>query len=120
MTPVPDDVLTAGVDVGSSSVKVAVLAHRGDGPPRVLAKLVERIRRRDSRTVATGLFEQGLAQAGVARNAAAVAALKQLVKENYGERTLNISPDSIYTGALGAALFAFRDAQHGVLQESAP
>jgi len=47
---------------------------------------------------------------GVARNAAAVAALRDLVHENYGERTLNISPDSIYTGALGAALFARRAA----------
>ena len=46
---------------------------------------------------------------GVARNPAAVAALGQLVEENYGERTVNISPDSIYTGALGAAWFAHRD-----------
>jgi len=45
---------------------------------------------------------------GVARNAAAVAALRDLVRENYGERTLNISADSIFTGALGAALFARR------------
>jgi benzoyl-CoA reductase subunit A len=40
-----------------------------------------------------------------------VDALRQLVQENYGERTLNISADSIYTGALGAALFARRSAQ---------
>jgi benzoyl-CoA reductase subunit A len=46
---------------------------------------------------------------GVARNPAAVAALRGLVTEHYGARTLNISPDSIYTGALGAALFALRD-----------
>ncbi len=45
---------------------------------------------------------------GVANNPAAVAALRELVAENYGERTLNISPDSIYTGALGGALFAYR------------
>ena len=48
---------------------------------------------------------------GVARNPAAVDALRQLVQENYGERTLNISADSIYTGALGAALFARRATQ---------
>jgi benzoyl-CoA reductase subunit A len=48
---------------------------------------------------------------GVARNPAAVSALRELVQENYGERTLNISADSIYTGALGAALFARRAAQ---------
>jgi benzoyl-CoA reductase subunit A len=47
----------------------------------------------------------------VARNPAAVDALRELVQENYGERTLNISADSIYTGALGAALFARRAAQ---------
>ncbi|MBI3072965.1 MAG: benzoyl-CoA reductase subunit A [Deltaproteobacteria bacterium] len=45
---------------------------------------------------------------GVAKNVAAVRALRALVAENYGERTINISPDSIYTGALGAALFAVR------------
>jgi benzoyl-CoA reductase subunit A len=48
---------------------------------------------------------------GVARNPAAVNALRELVQENYGDRVLNISPDSIYTGALGAALFALRGAQ---------
>jgi benzoyl-CoA reductase subunit A len=46
---------------------------------------------------------------GVARNPAAVGALRELVTENYGALTMNISPDSIYTGALGAALFAARD-----------
>ena len=43
-----------------------------------------------------------------AKNPAAVRAIRDLVRENYGERQLNISPDSIYTGALGAALFARR------------
>jgi benzoyl-CoA reductase subunit A len=46
---------------------------------------------------------------GVARNEAAVAALRDLIRENYGEIKMNISPDSIYTGALGAALFARRE-----------
>jgi benzoyl-CoA reductase subunit A len=44
----------------------------------------------------------------VAKNEAAVKALRDLVFENYGEVTLNINPDSIYTGALGAATFAWR------------
>jgi benzoyl-CoA reductase subunit A len=43
---------------------------------------------------------------GVARNPAAVAALERLVSENYGSPRINISPESIYTGALGAAHFA--------------
>ena len=45
---------------------------------------------------------------GVAKNPAAVTALQGLLAENYGELTVNISDDSIYTGALGAALFALR------------
>ena len=45
---------------------------------------------------------------GVAKNEAAVKALKELVQENYGELALNIDPDSIYTGALGGATFAWR------------
>ena len=47
---------------------------------------------------------------GVAKNPAAVGALRQLLVENYGRLHVNISEDSIYTGALGAALFALRDA----------
>jgi benzoyl-CoA reductase subunit A len=45
---------------------------------------------------------------GVAKNEAAVRELKKLIKENYGEVTININPESIYTGALGAAEFARR------------
>ncbi len=48
---------------------------------------------------------------GVAKNPAAVKALRSLLAENYGELTINISDDSIYTGALGASLFALRDVQ---------
>ncbi len=46
---------------------------------------------------------------GVARNIAATTALRELIRENYGDVKLNISPNSIYTGACGAALFAKRD-----------
>lgn len=46
---------------------------------------------------------------GVAKNEAAVAALRQLILENYGEVAMNISADSIFTGALGASLFCLRD-----------
>lgn len=57
-----------------------------------------------------GVQEEFTFTGGVANNTAAVKALRQLVAENYGERTINISPGSIYTGALGAALFALRAA----------
>jgi benzoyl-CoA reductase subunit A len=65
-----------------------------------------------------GVRDQFTFTGGVAKNAAAVAALKQLVHENYGERTLNISADSIYTGAYGAALFALRDAEAACATEA--
>ncbi len=55
-----------------------------------------------------GIRNQFTFTGGVAKNEAAVKALKDLVRENYGEMTLNINPDSIYTGALGAATFAWR------------
>jgi benzoyl-CoA reductase subunit A len=57
-----------------------------------------------------GISEEFTFTGGVARNSAATRALRRLVEENFGEKTLNISPDSIYTGALGASLFAFREA----------
>jgi benzoyl-CoA reductase subunit A len=54
---------------------------------------------------------------GVAKNEAAVRELRKLIKDNYGEVTININPDSIYTGALGAAEFA-RRAYHGQAEGS--
>jgi benzoyl-CoA reductase subunit A len=56
-----------------------------------------------------GVTDEFTFTGGVARNEAAVHALRSLIHENYGEVSINISPDSIYTGALGAALFARRD-----------
>lgn len=55
-----------------------------------------------------GVADEFTFTGGVAKNAAAVRAIRELVDENYGARTINISADSIYTGALGAALFANR------------
>ena len=55
-----------------------------------------------------GIEDEFTFTGGVANNTAAVAALEKLVQENYGAIRMNISPDSIYTGALGAALFAYR------------
>jgi benzoyl-CoA reductase subunit A len=55
-----------------------------------------------------GIRDQFTFTGGVAKNEAAVKALKDLVGENYGALTININPDSIYTGALGGAMFAWR------------
>ena len=62
-----------------------------------------------------GVADQFTFTGGVAKNEAAVRELKKLVFENYGEVTINIDPDSIYTGALGASEFA-RRAAHGQIE----
>jgi len=55
-----------------------------------------------------GIRDQFTFTGGVAKNEAAVNVLMELARENYGELTMNVNPDSIYTGALGAATFAQR------------
>jgi benzoyl-CoA reductase subunit A len=55
-----------------------------------------------------GVSDEFTFTGGVAKNEAAVRELKKLIAENYGQVTININPESIYTGALGAAEFARR------------
>ncbi len=45
---------------------------------------------------------------GVARNQAVVKYVSQMVEQNYGKLTINCHTDSIFMGALGAALFSAR------------
>lgn len=45
---------------------------------------------------------------GVARNPAVIKYVIQMVKQNYGNLKINCHPDSIFMGALGAALFSVR------------
>jgi benzoyl-CoA reductase subunit A len=59
-----------------------------------------------------GVSDEFTFTGGVAKNPMAVRSLGELIEANYGSRTTNISPDSIYTGALGAALFARRSSDH--------
>ena len=66
-----------------------------------------------------GITDQFTFTGGVAKNEAAVSELAKLVAENYGEVTININPDSIYTGALGAASFAHRAVLEGAVGEAA-
>lgn len=58
-------ILTAGVDVGSSAVKVAVLRMDSSGRADVLALRSERIRRRELRKVIRESFDVALEQANV-------------------------------------------------------
>ena len=66
-----------------------------------------------------GVYDEFTFTGGVANNPAATAALRQLVTDNYGELTMNISPNSIYTGALGAAIFAKRAREQELRQDAA-
>jgi len=59
-----------------------------------------------------GIHDEFTFTGGVAKNEAAVKVLKELAVENYGDMTMNVNPDSIYTGALGAAEFAHRAVVH--------
>jgi benzoyl-CoA reductase subunit A len=67
-----------------------------------------------------GVTDEFTFTGGVAKNEAAVRELRKLIKENYGEVTININPDSIYTGALGAAEFARRVCESGATVEATP
>jgi len=66
-----------------------------------------------------GVTDEFTFTGGVAKNEAAVRELRKLIRENYGEVTININPESIYTGALGAAEFARRAHEGGARMEGA-
>ncbi len=57
----------AGIDVGTSAIKVALLEDAEGATPQVLLQRRERIRRRDPQRVVEALFESCLADAGLER-----------------------------------------------------
>jgi len=57
--------VTAGIDVGASSVKTALLGFEGPRP-RILALVTERIRKRDLHAVVDGSYQRALDKAGLA------------------------------------------------------
>ena len=57
--------MTAGIDVGSAVVKIAIMESGEHGQERLMAGRAERIRRRDPHDVARGLFDDLLREAGV-------------------------------------------------------
>ena len=59
--------LSAGIDVGSASVKAVVIEDAGESGARLLAGKAERIRRRDPMRVTEGLCEEVFQEAGVRR-----------------------------------------------------
>jgi benzoyl-CoA reductase subunit D len=78
MSEIPRGLVTAGIDVGSSSVKTVIVAHGGgdrcgpesgarsetDSRPRLLAARTDRIRRREIRAVVRESWELALGEAG--------------------------------------------------------
>jgi len=59
------DLITAGVDVGSSSVKIALLRTRENTDPEVLALRCDHIRRRNLRKVISEGYEVALEETGM-------------------------------------------------------
>ena len=55
----------AGIDVGTSSIKIAVVSQNGAGSGTVLSTAVERIRRREPAAVAREMYDLALKDAGV-------------------------------------------------------
>jgi benzoyl-CoA reductase subunit D len=58
--------LTAGVDVGSAVIKIAVVETDGQGYEHFVVGRAERVRRRDTMSVARGVFDDVLHEAGLA------------------------------------------------------
>ena len=63
--PTNETLITAGVDVGSSAIKAAIMENHPDGSATMLSGLVERVRRRDLIRVATDVFENALRETGL-------------------------------------------------------
>jgi len=60
-----EKVITAGLDVGTSGVKVAVFRVGADGHGELLSKTAERIRRRDTKTVVRKCYDDALVEAKI-------------------------------------------------------
>lgn len=59
--------ITAGIDVGSAAVKMAIMDSGGQGAERLLEGVVERIRRRDPLAVVDGIYDATLSGLRLAR-----------------------------------------------------
>lgn len=84
----------------------------GEAKENILAGLHKAIVQRAFALIARsgGVRNEFTFTGGVARNPAIVKYVSRMVTENYGEIKINCHPDSIFMGALGAALFAARRA----------
>lgn len=94
-----------------AGAEIKELLHNGEQKPDILAGLHKSIVQRAMSLIARsgGVRNEFTFTGGVARNQAVLKYVKQMVKDSYGEVTMNIDTDSIFMGALGGAMFARRN-----------
>ncbi|MDT3701383.1 MAG: BadF/BadG/BcrA/BcrD ATPase family protein [Thermincola sp.] len=93
-----------------STIEIRDRLSLGEKRENIVAGLHQAIVKRAMSLLARsgGIFNEFTFTGGVAKNVGVLKYLHEMVAENYGDIKVNISPDSIYTGSLGAALFAAR------------
>lgn len=94
-----------------AGAEVKELLHNGEERPNILAGLHKAIVQRAMSLIARsgGVKNEFTFTGGVARNQAVLKYVSQMVKDSYGDLTMNIHTDSIFMGALGGAMFARRN-----------
>lgn len=94
-----------------AGAEVKELLHNGEERPNILAGLHKAIVQRAMSLIARsgGVKNEFTFTGGVARNQAVLKYVSQMVRDSYGDLTMNIHTDSIFMGALGGAMFARRN-----------
>jgi len=94
-----------------AGAEVRELLNNGEKRPNILAGLHKSIVQRAMSLIARsgGVRNEFTFTGGVARNQAVLKYVSQMVKDSYGDVTMNIHTDSIFMGALGGAMFARRN-----------
>jgi len=94
-----------------AGAEVRELLNVGEERPNILAGLHKAIVQRAMSLIARsgGVRDEFTFTGGVARNQAVLKYVQQMVRDSYGDVTMNIHTDSIFMGALGGAMFARRN-----------
>ncbi|MBK7407916.1 MAG: benzoyl-CoA reductase subunit A [Saprospirales bacterium] len=94
-----------------AGAEVRELLNNGEKRPNILAGLHKAIVQRAMSLIARsgGVRNEFTFTGGVARNQAVLKYVTEMVKDSYGDVTMNIHTDSIFMGALGGAMFARRN-----------
>ncbi len=94
-----------------AGAEVKELLHNGEERPNILAGLHKAIVQRAMSLIARsgGVRNEFTFTGGVARNQAVLKYVKEMVSQAYGDVTMNIHTDSIFMGALGAAMLSRRN-----------